>query len=298
MEGASRPRDFPSRNRGKTGFTLIELLVVIAIIAILAALLLPALSKAKEEGRKAQCIANVKQMQLIWQMYVTDNNDLFGGMQWVAGYLNFSPLNPDNTNTAWLVRPNAPVLSVLNASAENGGVVPFAYYNKNPAIYRCPSDPSFINYGSRLAPRVRSYSLNGVFDGEASRGRGVPSFKHLSDIINPGPSDQFAFLDENSISINSPGFWLDYYDYRFDSLPASYHNGASAISFVDGHCETHRWVDARTTPVLSAAWISVCQPSAGDNIAANGYYGTHTDEPGSPDPLWLHSKSFPSDVGW
>src|SRR6266581_4884964 len=57
------------------GFTLIELLIVIAIIAILAALLLPALSRAKEAGRKTQCINNEKQMQLMAHFYATDNND-------------------------------------------------------------------------------------------------------------------------------------------------------------------------------------------------------------------------------
>ena len=67
-----------NRHRGilwKSAFTLIELLVVIAIIAILASLLMPALSKAKEQGSRTKCIGNVKQILLSTQMYVTDNSD-------------------------------------------------------------------------------------------------------------------------------------------------------------------------------------------------------------------------------
>ena len=147
---AVRHSDAPKR---RPAFTLIELLVVIAIIAILAAMLLPALSSAKEKGQRTYCINNNKQLALAMHMYVNDNGDRMPYPNWGNSY-----------GPGWLymaVGGRAP--DPLNTNEvkyiEMGLYWP---YLKSRAVYNCPLDRTNDISWQRRGQRVSSYIMNGA----------------------------------------------------------------------------------------------------------------------------------------
>jgi len=119
---------------GVGAFTLIELLVVIAIIAILASLLLPALSKTKEQGKRAKCVSNLHQIHVAMILYAdeTEENVLHHSLdsQNVASAPN---------NGQWTINPRVPVLLSPTHSKAYWAIAYYENAGRTKQIWRCPS---------------------------------------------------------------------------------------------------------------------------------------------------------------
>ncbi len=245
-------------HRSEAAFTLIELLVVIAIIAILAAILFPVFAQAREKGRQASCMSNLKQLSLGVIQYTQDYDEM---------QPHAAPLPPDNWWGA-------------------GWVFTVQPYIKSLAVFRCPSDGevkpinglSWVTDGMSYAPNAYvmgfwenppkhgAFSIGGDWqyfpDGSGYRNNGykqvaladigLPSEtimfgeKHNSDLINRG-------RDGHGIQGQPPFTGVDWMDGWFgpgavpngvatgnwpngkNGTVTVVHSGMSNYAFVDGH---------------------------------------------------------------
>jgi prepilin-type N-terminal cleavage/methylation domain-containing protein/prepilin-type processing-associated H-X9-DG protein len=249
---SQRIEDWAIKTGSFRGFTLIELLVVIAIIAILAALLLPALSKAREQATSTACLNNLKQLQTSWYLYGNDHNDYLPPNNFVYDILTDQPLDQGSSWCTNLAPFDTDPLGIQNGM--------LFQYNTSVAIYHCPADKSTVQArdGTPLNQlRFRSYNMSQSVNGpdyNATLAPSIPSFRKLSGIRNPAPTQLIVFLDVHEDEILdtlfgipvattpwSRGYWWD--------LPANRHNQGCNLSFADGHVEHWKWKVPKTVTV-------------------------------------------------
>ena len=200
-----------TRGASFVAFTLIEVLIVIAIIAILAALLLPALTSAKNKGQRVNCLNNLKQLGLGWQLYAADNE----------GKLAENPYLSPNSN-GW-VRGNMKFdRDATNQTLLKQGEL-FPYASQVP-LYHCPSDRSAM-FG---LPRVRSYSMNGWMGSrrmETESAAAYRSFVRESELSSSVPALLWVLIDEHQSTIDDGFFLVTMDDARpFASIPGWRHD--------------------------------------------------------------------------
>jgi prepilin-type N-terminal cleavage/methylation domain-containing protein len=225
-----------ARNSSRNGFTLIELLVVIAIIAILAALLLPALSRAKERGKRVRCASNLKQVGIAAMVYASDYVDRVP-----PASEGFYPLQLGQDDIALEVWERLG-LSMTKTNSNS--------------VWACPNRPGFPKFDPGYKQFLIGYQYyggitgwtNNVWQGAAcspiKTTRSKPTWMLAADLVAQPDAVNWSHPDDGS---------------GWSSLPA-HRDGAANFPaggnevFIDGSV---RWIKAKRNMMFIHSWSTI-----------------------------------------
>ena len=222
----------------KKQFTLIELLVVIAIIAILAAMLLPALSAARETARSATCISNQKQLGTAFLTYTMDNKDMYPRYRFEKNTYSNPPYNTYDC-------PSWPIILMVNQCFGDAQQKDLNYFSKGAkSMFKCPSMPGAAgnqswDMGLYRAANYPDYGYNYLHVGS-----GLHDSPATDAPVTAGglgnPSDTICTADTyvSTRAVTGAGYYamLGYFTTgsTYGILHAR-HNGGVNVLWCDGH---------------------------------------------------------------